>query len=213
MPSKKDHYSSRFPDAQLKVFTISESLRRHLYIFKTTTGVFSYKKLDLGTKILITHMDIPQGSCSLLDLGCGYGPIGIVLAYESPQSNIYFIDRNRRAIWCVRENIKLNLPHSQDRLFVYAGDYFHPLKNKSVKFDSIYLNPAVRQGRQEFLDLFKELPEYLKSNGFFEFVLRRKMGAEYVFNYLQQKYPSNHIHIKCKRSGYWVFRYSLSDEG
>ena len=211
MPSSKNHYSSRFPDVSLKIFTISESLRRHLFIFKTATGIFSHKKLDLGTKILIKHMDIPEGQKSFLDLGCGYGPIGITLAFESPQSDVYFIDKNRRAIWCVKENIKLNLPQSQDRLYVYWGDYFKRLKNKSITFDGIYMNSPVRQGRKEFLNLFEEIPNYLKSNGIFEFVLRKKMGAEYVFNYIKRKYPSNLIKVKCKRSGYWILKYILYD--
>ena len=210
MPSNKDHYSSRFPDVDLKVFTISESLRRHLYVFKTTTGVFSKQKIDLGTKILIKHMIIPKDPSFLLDLGCGYGPIGIVLAYESPQSNVYFIDINKRAIWCVKENIKINLPQAQDRLYVLDGYYFKALKNKNVKFDGIYMNPPVRQGRDEFLNLFDELPNYLKSNGYFEFVLRRKMGAEFIFNYLSQNFPENTVSIKIKRSGYWIFNFSIS---
>ncbi len=210
MPAKNDHYSSRFPDVDLKVFTISESLRRHLYIFKTTTGVFSKNKIDLGTKILIKHMHIPKEPSVLLDLGCGYGPIGIVLAYESPQSKVYFIEFNKRAIWCVKENIKINLPYSQDRLFVLDGDYFKALKNRNIEFDGIYMNPPVRQGRDKFLNLFDEIPNYLKRGGFFEFVLRRKMGAEYVFNYLNQNFNNNNVIIKIKRSGYWVFHYSLS---
>jgi 16S rRNA (guanine1207-N2)-methyltransferase len=208
MPSKK-HYSSRFPDVDLEIFTISESLRRHLYIFKTTSGVFSKEKIDLGTDILINNIDIPQEPSILLDLGCGYGPIGLVSAYESPQSEVYFIDINRRAIWCVKENIKLNLPNSQDRLHVLPGDYFKALKHRDIKFDRIYMNPPVRQGRDEFLNIFEKISNYLKSHGSFEFILRKKMGAGYIYDYLDRNYSQHKIEIKVKRSGYWVFKYSL----
>ncbi|MHA1192052.1 MAG: methyltransferase, partial [Promethearchaeota archaeon] len=104
-PDHQD-YSTTFPDVSLKIYTVPVSLRRHLYMFKTITGVFSYKKLDLGTKVLVDHMIIPDKPSVLLDLGCGYGVIGIVLAYESTFSSVYFIDVNKRAIWCTRENVR-----------------------------------------------------------------------------------------------------------
>lgn len=206
MAKKDQHYSSKFPDVHLKVFTISESLRRHLYIFKTTTGIFSFRKIDLGTKVFIENMTIPQNPSNLLDLACGYGPIGMVLVYESPKSEVYFIDSNSRAIWCVRENIKLNLPDKKEQTYIYTGEYFEPLKNKDIKFDIIYMNPPLRNGRKEFLNLFNVIPSYLKKNGLFEFVIRKKMGAPYIFDYLSDEFFGDNIKIKCKRSGFWIFQ-------
>lgn len=206
MGKKKEHYSSRYPDVNLKVYTISESLRRHLYIFKTTTGVFSYRKIDLGTQVFIEHMSIPSEPSILLDLGCGYGSIGIVLGYNSRESDIYFIDKNRRAIWCVKENIKINLPKSQDRLHVRAGNYFDALKDSSIKFDGIYMNPPLREGRDQFLEVLNEVPNYLSEEGFFEFVIRKKMGAPYILKYFQNQFHNEFIQVKVKRSGYWVFK-------
>ncbi|TFG00417.1 MAG: class I SAM-dependent methyltransferase [Promethearchaeota archaeon] len=203
--ANKDHYFSHFPDVNLKVHTISESLRRHLYVFKTTTGTFSYKKIDLGTKVLIKHMRIPKKTNTLLDLGCGYGPIGIVLGYQSPQSEIYFIDINRRAIWATKENIKLNLPQSQDRLHVLTGDYFEPISSMKNTFDGIYMNPPMRRGKEEFINVCKKVPEYLKSDGFFQFVIRRKMGASSMYDILKDYFSPDTVQIICKRSGYWVF--------
>jgi len=206
MSKKEQHYSSKFPDVQLKVLTISESLRRHLYLFKTTTGVFSFRKLDLGTKIFIENMTIPEDPSVLLDLGCGYGPIGMVLGYNSPKSHIYFIDSNKRAIWCVRENVKLNLQHYKEYIHIFTGEYFKPIENKDIKFDAIYMNPPLRKGRKEFLDLFSIIPTFLKKKGFFEFVIKKKMGAIYVSKYLTEKGLAEKINILCKRSGYWVFQ-------
>ncbi|MBD3195997.1 MAG: methyltransferase [Candidatus Lokiarchaeota archaeon] len=202
------HYSTKYPDVQLKVHSVSESLRRHLYIFKTTTGVFSYRKIDLGTKVLIRNLEIPPNSNKLLDLGCGYGPIGMVLGYESHESEIYFIEINRRAIWCVKENIKINLPNSQNRTHVLSGNYFDALKEDEITFDAIYMNPPLRKGRNEFLSILHQAPKYLATNGFFEFVIRKKMGAPYVYKYFTKKFPNGKITIKVKRSGYWVFQCS-----
>ncbi|MFW9936295.1 MAG: class I SAM-dependent methyltransferase [Candidatus Thorarchaeota archaeon] len=207
MNNKGQHYSTAFPDVNVKIYSISASLRRHLYLFKTITGVFSFKKIDLGTKILVKNMKIPDSSSVLLDLGCGYGVIGIVLSKESPLSQVYMIDINQRAIWCTKENIKINIPDSKNQTIVLKGNYFEPLIKNNVKFDAIYMNPPLRKGRKEFLNLFQELPNYLKKKGFFQFVIKKKMGAEYVLDYLRKKYSEQTVEVLCKRSGYWVFNY------
>lgn len=207
MYNNNKHYYSPFPDARVKLLSISVSLRRHLFIFKTITGVFAYKKLDLGTKILVENMIIPPKSSTIIDLGCGYGAIGIVLAYKSPKSTVYLIDINKRAIWCAKENIKINLPESKDRVFALSGNYFEPIKNKNIIFDGIFMNPPLRKGRKEFLNLFDEIPLYLKPNGVFQFVIKRKMGAEFVSNYLKNKFSKENVEIICKKSGYWIFKY------
>ena len=207
MNNKNQHYSSIFPDVNVKVYSISVCLRKHIYLFKTITGVFSFIKLDLGTKLLVEHMIIPESSNMLLDLGCGYGVIGIVLSKESPLSVVYMIDINKRAIWCTKENLRINVPDRKDQIVIVRGNYFEPLKGKNVKFDGIYMNPPLRKGRKEFLNLFKELPNYLKVGGFFQFVIKKKMGAEFVLSYLRKNYSDKSVEIICKRSGYWVFNY------
>ncbi len=211
MNQKNQHYSTEYPDVKLKVHTVSESLRRHLYIFKTATGVFSFKKIDLGSKILIEHMIIPKQSSILLDLGCGYGPIGIVLGYESPLSQIFFIDINKRAIWCTKQNIRINFPDNKDRFTVLTGDYLEPIKKKKIKLDGIYMNPPMRKGRGEFLKLIDEIPSVLKPNGFFQFVIKKKMGASYILKYMHDTFEGKELsfNILVKRSGYWVFNLGL----
>ena len=206
MEDKKSHYYSKFPDVDVKIYTISESLRRHLYIFKTITGVFSFNKIDLGTKVLIEHMYIPKEKGTFLDLGCGYGPIGIVLGYESPESSVYLIDINKRAVWCAKENIKLNLPDQTKSVIALSGDLFEPLKKKDLKFDGIYMNPPLRQGRKNFLRLLDDVQLYLEQNGSFQFVIRKKMGAPFILKYLENSFPDKNVEILCKRSGYWVFK-------
>lgn len=208
MNQKNQHYSTEYPDVKLKVYTISESLRRHLYIFKTATGIFSFKKIDLGTQILIEHMTIPKESSVLLDLGCGYGPIGMVLGYESPQSQIFFIDVNKRAIWCSKQNIKINFPDNRNRFTVLTGNYLEPIKKKNIQLDGIFMNPPMRKGRGEFLKLIDEIPSVLKPNGFFQFVIKKKMGASYISKYIINNFQGDKysFNILCKRSGYWVLK-------
>ena len=206
MERKNQHYYTPSPDVNLKIHTVAESLRRHLYIFKTVTGVFSYRKIDLGTKILIENMSIPMGESDLLDLGCGYGPIGIVLAYESSKSKVHLIDINKRAIWCARENVKVNVANYKGRIKILSSNFFEDIKNNNLKFDGIFMNPPVRIGRKKFFKICNEVPNHLKSSGFFQFVIRKKLGAEFVFNRLNEMFPEQKIEIVVKRSGYWVFK-------
>jgi len=199
-----DHYYSPSPDAKYKIHTVAESLRRHMYIFKTINGIFSYRKIDLGTMTLIEHITIPSGECVLLDLGCGYGPIGIVLAYENPKSQVYLTDINKRCIWAAKENIKFNIQNYKGRVFTKIGSYFEPIKS-DLKFDAIYMNPPIRQGRKVFLAMIEEIRNYLKP-GLFQFVIRKKMGANFIFEHLKKSFPGENIEVVCKRSGYWVFK-------
>ncbi|MBY8988595.1 MAG: class I SAM-dependent methyltransferase [Candidatus Lokiarchaeota archaeon] len=207
MDKKTQHYSTQSPDVRVKVYSVSESLKQHLYLFKTITGVFSFKQLDLGTKVFIEHINIPEKECVLLDMGCGYGAIGIVLAQLKPQSTVYLTDINKRALWCARENIKYNLTERSSKVIVLQGSYFKPFENKSVKFDGIYMNPPLRNGRREFLTLCEDIPRYLKSKGLFQFVIKKKMGAEYIHNYLNKNLSElfDIIEVTFKRSGYWIF--------
>jgi 16S rRNA G1207 methylase RsmC len=207
MDKKEEHYFNEYSNSSVKFYSISVSLRRHLYIFKTASGVFSYRKLDLGTKVLIENMNITKNKQYLLDLGCGYGAIGIVLAYESPKSIVYLTDINRRALWCAKQNVQINLPREKGRIKILYGKNFEPFKDKGIQFDGIYMNPPVRLGRKQFLKLFEELPSFLKKKGNFQFVLRKRMGSEYVYNYLIEAFSEQQIEIVCKRSGYWVFNY------
>lgn len=196
------HYFSKTPQADLKILSIAESLRGHLYILKTTPGVFSYRKIDLGTKTFIKYMEVPKTGATLLDMGCGYGPIGIVLANICQNCVIYMVDINRRAIWCSRENIKIN---QVTNVNILSGSYFEPILPLDLKFDGIYTNPPMKKGKKEFLKLCNLIPSYLKHEGTFQFVIRRTMGANDIYQILKDNLQSMDVEVRYKRSGYWVF--------
>ena len=98
------------------------------------------------------------------------------------------------------------MPSRKREIKVLSGDYFEPIKNKNLKFDGIYINPPLRQGRKSFLELINNIPSHLKPKGSFQFVIKKKMGASYILNHLKETFPDEKVDIICKRSGYWVFR-------
>ena len=196
------HYFSKSPQATLKTYSISESLRGHLYIFKTSSGIFSYRKIDLGTKTFIKYMEIPIHNAIFLDMGCGYGPIGIVLAKERPNSFVYMIDINKRAISFAKENVNIN---QVGNIKVLNGSYFEPIKSQNIKFDRIYTNPPLKKGKKEFLNFCSLVPDYLKAGGSFQFVIRRTLGGKNIFETLSEILSNMEVEVTYKRSGYWIF--------
>ena len=99
------HYFSEKPIAKSDIKIVEDILRGKRLKFKTDAGVFSYGKVDKGTKILVENVIVDKDD-DILDLGCGYGVIGIALADEV--KSVTMADINRRAIKLAKENIKLN---------------------------------------------------------------------------------------------------------
>ncbi|MCP4762283.1 MAG: methyltransferase [archaeon] len=99
IPEKIDHYFSKNPSSEYKEYKIHAILRNREFNFFTAKGVFSPKNVDLGTKILCKKMEIPENDKGglILDMGCGYGVVGIVASTINPNLTIHFIDINTRS--------------------------------------------------------------------------------------------------------------------
>ena len=102
-----DHYFSPQPQADHRYQRFQEELRGREFTFITDEGVFSKKRVDPGTRLLIESIAVPEEG-SFLDLGCGYGPIGIVLGSLAPQAVIHMVDVNSRAVELARRNLGEN---------------------------------------------------------------------------------------------------------
>src|SRR5690625_671450 len=103
-----DHYYSKHPQSENITETKRVTLRNESFTFTTGTGVFSKKGIDFGTGLLIENFQAPEIDGDLLDLGCGYGPIGITLARIYKDRTVMMIDVNERAITLAKQNAKQN---------------------------------------------------------------------------------------------------------
>ena len=90
-----------------KDIVFKETLRGVEFLFHSTWGLFSPRNVDEGSRLLIKHMQIEKDN-DCLDLGCGYGPIGLMMAKMAPEGEVYLVDKDYVAIEFAAKNVKLN---------------------------------------------------------------------------------------------------------
>ena len=142
--------------------------RELAFQFTSNSGVFSPGHVDVGTDLLIKSLPPLQGS--LLDLACGYGPIGIVLG-KAYDLSVTMADVNPRALCCAEINCKSN----EVKATILSSDCF---ENIPDKFDAITLNPPIHAGKDVVYRMFEETPTHLNPGGAFYTVLLEKHGAK-----------------------------------
>lgn len=168
-----EHYFAEKPRAPSKLKRIKATLLGRDFIFETDKGVFAKDHVDLGTKRLIEKVQLPEEG-NLLDLGCGYGPIGIAIAATHPKLKVWMIDINERAVNLAKRNAKLN---KVKNVVVMKSDRFNALP-KDLRFDAIVTNPPIHAGKQLLVKLIREAFDWLKDGGSFWFVARTQHGAK-----------------------------------
>ncbi len=152
-----EHYFSKKPTSEIveKVFEIK--IDGSKIKFTTVSGVFSFGKPDRASLILLKNF--PNFSGDILDLGCGYGLIGITLKVTRPALNVFMSDVNERAIRYARINAKNN----NATVTIVEGDGLSPWKGRL--FDSIVLNPPISAGKKVWVNLIFQAREHLKNEG------------------------------------------------
>jgi len=168
------------------------------FIFATDSGVFSRDKLDGGSRILLDALCGLDVSGKLLDLGCGWGAIGIILLKAFSGIYVAFADINPRAVELTRRNLQLNGldRHGAD---VYVSD---GVADVSGSFDWIITNPPIRAGKNAVHGLIRGAAARLNPGGRLALVIRRQQGAESMLRFLQNIFSS--VSVIAKEKGYWV---------
>ena len=157
-----DHLESNIEKFNIKIFD-------HEFTFNTDNGVFSKGELDYGSRLLIENV-LPIVNGKVLDLGCGYGPIGIMIN-KVTNSEVLMVDVNRRAVHLANMNIKEN------RLSNISAIVSDGFENVSLKFDYIVTNPPIRVGKEILYKLITSCKNYLNENGEIYLVIRKQQGA------------------------------------
>lgn len=190
------HYYSPDPDLPHENRVIEYTAGSRKLKFLTDAGVFSRERVDYGSHVLIKALPALEGE--VLDLGCGYGPIGITLAVLNPNCRVTMADINRRAAALARENIRAN---RIDNAQVVESDGFAEI---SGTFRTIVSNPPIRTGKKVIYPLFEQSREHLESGGSLWLVIQKKQGAESALAKLEEVYGS--CTVVEKSGGYWILK-------
>ncbi|MFC5401613.1 class I SAM-dependent methyltransferase [Cohnella soli] len=195
-----DHYYSSQPKSASDKQTFEAVLRGHKLKLTSDAGVFSRDGVDYGSRVLIEHMDIPQ-QASVLDVGCGYGPIGLVAARLAPQGHATLIDINERAVALAKANAKAN---GIENVTFTPSDLFSAVADR--KFDVILSNPPIRAGKAVVHRLFEESFDRLNPGGTLWIVIQKKQGAPSARAKLEEIFGEDEVEEVGKDKGYKVIR-------
>jgi 16S rRNA (guanine1207-N2)-methyltransferase len=193
-----EHYYSKNPSAKHDEQTIQARLRGRAYTFTTDAGVFSREGVDFGSRLLIETMELAPNA-EVLDVGCGYGPIGLAAAHAAPEGHVVMIDINERAVELARRNAEKN---GIRNVTVLQSDLFEQVKGR--RFDAVLTNPPIRAGKETVHRIFAEACEALKPGGSLWVVIQKKQGAPSAFAKLETIYSD--VQEVNRDKGYKVFR-------
>lgn len=187
-----DHYYTNVPQSASRPSEFTLEFDGTDYRFCYDNGVFSKGELDTGTRILLSALPPLRGR--ILDLGCGWGPVGVILGHKYPEASIVMSDVNSRAVELAEKNLSLN---GITNARVVCCDGFSALDGK---FDHVITNPPIRAGKQVIYRMFDDALARLNPGGKLYIVIRRQQGAESALAHLAGAYAR----VIDKDKGFWV---------
>ena len=167
-----EHYFTSSPKSQERFGLVRTCLCGTFFEFLTASSVFSKRKIDSGTRLLIESMVLPEKGC-VLDVGCGYGAVGITVAKLNPKLHVVMTDVNARAVRLAKKNVELNRVTNTEVLY---GFFYEPVED--LKFNSILSNPPVSAGMDTVKSIIVGASNVMAAGGSFQMVIRSKIGAK-----------------------------------
>ena len=190
-----DHYYTRNPASESRPVDCEYVYRGIPLTFRTDAGVFSKGEVDDGTDLLLKSLP-EEMTGDILDLGCGWGVIGICVARRWPDTRVTMADVNLRALELAQGNAERN----RAEVRCLESDGMEALKGSL--FDAVITNPPIRAGKQVIYRMFADAEECLRPGGSLILVIRKQQGAESCLRYLQTLFPK--VEKTAKSGGFWV---------
>ena len=167
-----EHYFAAEPKSKERFGLVRTTLCHRNFEFLTASSVFSKRRVDLGTRLLIESMVLPKTGC-ILDIGCGYGAVGIVAAKLNSKIQVLMTDVNIRAVRLARKNLTLNKVFNAE---VRYGHFYEPVED--LMFDCVLSNPPVSAGMETVKSIVTQAPKVMADKATFQMVIRSKIGAK-----------------------------------
>lgn len=194
-----EHYYSKTPVSDYNENIIECHIMDISMRFVTSSGVFSKNGLDFGSRLLIeAYLEDYDNDGTILDVGCGYGPIGIFAAAVGRKSHVDMADVNERAIELAMKNIELNKIRNAE---VFYSDGFSEVKKN---YDIVITNPPIRAGKKVIFSFYKGAFDHLKEGGSFYCVIQKKQGAESSQKELKRLFGN--CEVISRKSGYRILK-------
>jgi 16S rRNA (guanine1207-N2)-methyltransferase len=193
---RTEHYFAAAPSSQAKLGLIRTTLRGNSFEFLTASSVFSKKRVDIGTRLLIEAMELPETG-AVLDVGCGYGAVGIAAAASNPRLHVVMTDVNARAVRLARKNAQKNkVPNVEVR----CGFLYEPVED--LTFNCVLSNPPVSAGMETVKAIITQAPHVMAANASFQMVIRSKIGAKTLPLLFNEAFGN--CTVLARKSGYRV---------
>lgn len=195
-----EHYFSSTPESDLKLRTIHATIAGVERELVTSNGIFSPAHIDAGTQVLLSNVPAPPPGGNLLDLGCGWGPMALTLALESPHATVWAVDVNERALDLVRANAKkLSIPNINA---VLPQDV-----PEGITFMSLWSNPPIRVGKTELHNILKTWLPRLEMDADAWLVVQRNLGSDSLHRWMESAFPEDFTFSRAAISkGYRLLR-------
>lgn len=198
-----EHYYTSNPTVKSDERIIEYEMKGKTFSFISDNGVFSKNHIDSATELLIKTVYDEVGG-DILDIGCGYGVIGITLASSEKVNNVTMIDVNRRALELTKRNAIKN--KVQDKTVIIESNGFENVKNK---YDAVITNPPIRAGKAVIYQMYADAKKHLKNGGVLYIVINKKHGAPSTLKYLNELFGNTEI--LDKKAGFNVIKCVLEN--
>ncbi len=188
-------YYAENPDAVHDIHELRVELLGQKMTFLTDAGVFSKKMIDFGSQLLLKCLEVEKGK-RVLDVGCGYGPLGISLV-KAYGVQATMVDINNRALDLARKNAERN----QVSATIFQSNIYEQVEGK---FDHVISNPPIRAGKQVVHEIIEKSMDFLEDGGDLTIVIQKKQGAPSAKSKMEDVFGNCEI-IK-KDKGYYILR-------
>ncbi|MCA0972666.1 class I SAM-dependent methyltransferase [Halobacillus litoralis] len=194
-----EHYYSKQTTTQSEEKSWSFNLRGQPFVFTTDNAVFSKKEVDFGSRLLIDSFTEPSVQGDVLDLGCGYGPIGLSLAKAFPNRELVMVDVNERALQLSRKNAEQN---DVRNVTILESDRLQSVRDR--EFAAVLTNPPIRAGKEVVHAMFQESEAVLQPQGELWVVIQKKQGAPSAKNKMEELFGN--VEVVAKQKGYYILK-------
>ena len=188
-------YYAENPDAAHDIHELRVDLLGEKMTFLTDAGVFSKKMVDFGSQLLLKCLEVNEGE-TVLDVGCGYGPLGLSLA-KAYGAQVTMVDINNRALDLARQNAERN----KVEVAIFQSNIYEQVEGK---FDHVISNPPIRAGKQVVHEIIEKSRDFLKDGGDLTIVIQKKQGAPSAKSKMEDVFGNCEIVKKDK--GYYILR-------